>query len=470
MIIFKGCGCKISNSFDKLQHIDAIKSSEIFCNFGAMNSAPEIVEIVASRFRESLPEECSGPLMLCLSGGADSMAMLRCALLLKLDIIAVNCNFHLRGEESDRDSEFVARECSRLGVRLFRRDFCTRAYMAEHRVSEEMACRELRYAEFRRLRKETGACRIVTAHNSDDNIETFLLNLMRGAGIKGLGGMATDNGEILRPLLQVSRREIEQFMDALGAEYVTDSSNLCDTYRRNFLRLKVIPLLESRWPEARQSIAASMSNLREARAIYDGAIASAAPRPDRVSLEALSASPSPLTLLHERFRCHGASDSQLREMLACRRAGAKWMLPAGEVVFSGREFRLFRYDSADDEPPGIVMEELPMSESLCEEARRLTTHDKAYLSGSAADFCIRALRKGDRLEPLGMNGSKLVSRILHDAKVAAHLRGKILVVAEKSTGRIVWIPGIRRSRLRLLSPDTVAVTLCRLEKGGMPSK
>ena len=189
-----------------------------------------------------------------ISGGADSVAMLLGLHEAGADITAIHCNFHLRGEESERDRRFVEKLCQRLEIPLVVIDFDVNDYMLRHKISTEMACRELRYAEFRRILNEKKADRIAVAHHADDNAETLLLNLMRGAGVAGMRGMVPDTGEIIRPLLEVSRTEILHYLESKGETYVTDSTNLISDYRRNFLRNEILPLLESRWPEARRSI------------------------------------------------------------------------------------------------------------------------------------------------------------------------------------------------------------------------
>ncbi len=125
-----------------------------------------------------------------------------------------------------------------------------------------MACRDLRYAFFREEMRRLGCARIAVAHNADDNVETFLLSLMRGAGLKGLKAMTADNGEIMRPLLEVSRKDIEIYLERIGQDFITDSTNLECDFARNFLRLQVLPLLEQRWPGAKKSITKASATLQ----------------------------------------------------------------------------------------------------------------------------------------------------------------------------------------------------------------
>ncbi|MEE1365889.1 MAG: tRNA lysidine(34) synthetase TilS, partial [Muribaculaceae bacterium] len=209
-----------------------------------------------------------GRLLVAVSGGADSVALLHVLLRLRKDCIVAHCNFHLRGEESDRDERHVVDLCASHGVELLVKHFDVAAYCARHKVSVEMACRDLRYEWFRQLMADRECSRIAVAHNSDDNVETMLLNLFRGTGIDGLAAMTVDNGEILRPLLGVTRRQIEEYLRECGIKYVVDSTNLESDYRRNFVRNELLPMIETRWPGARSALARTRQNLEGTRRFY----------------------------------------------------------------------------------------------------------------------------------------------------------------------------------------------------------
>ena len=171
-------------------------------------------------------------ILVALSGGADSVALLRILLQLGHHCHAIHCNFHLRSEESDRDELFVTELCHSLGVKCEVVHFDTTNYATEHKLSIEMAARELRYQEFERIRQAHHLDVIAVAHHQDDAVETLLLNLLRGAGINGLTGIRAKNGFVVRPLLCLTRDEIISFLDHLSQSYVTDSTNLTDEYAR----------------------------------------------------------------------------------------------------------------------------------------------------------------------------------------------------------------------------------------------
>ena len=217
-----------------------------------------------------------GKYIIALSGGADSVSLL---LVLKhlesefgITLEAAHCNFHLRGDESLRDEEFCQQLCRRLHVPLHLVHFDTHAYADLHHVSIEMAARDLRYAYFEQLRRDIHAHDICVAHHRDDSVETLLLNLVRGTGLRGLRGIQPRNAHIIRPLLSHSRQQIEQYLDALGESYVTDSTNLHNDVKRNKIRLNIIPLLRELNPSVSQSIFETSLRVTEALKVFDEAI------------------------------------------------------------------------------------------------------------------------------------------------------------------------------------------------------
>ena len=209
-----------------------------------MTSMTTKLRAYAKRY-DMLPD--SGTVLVCVSGGADSMALLTALLELAptcgFDVEAAHFDHRLRGGESDRDREFVVEYCDKLSVPCHVDRGDTRTYARDHKLGIEEAARELRYAFFRELADKLGVRRIATAHNADDNAETVLLSLARGAGARGLSGIPPVRGDIIRPLLCVTREEIEAFLDERRVPFIVDSTNLSDEYSRNAIRLHVSPVL-----------------------------------------------------------------------------------------------------------------------------------------------------------------------------------------------------------------------------------
>ena len=209
--------------------------------------------------------------LLAVSGGVDSMVMAELFLNsgLHIPFEIAHCNFHLRGEASDSDEALVRDWCSRSGVPFLKKDFATCEYAAEHGVSLEMAARTLRYEWFDELCRTKGYSFVAVAHNANDNVETFLLNLLRGTGIKGLTGMKAVSAvpvpgsgtRLVRPLLGFSRGEILEYAVKSGVIWHEDHTNADTTFKRNCIRNEILPLFSRLNPSFLETISADMSRL-----------------------------------------------------------------------------------------------------------------------------------------------------------------------------------------------------------------
>ena len=261
--------------------------------------------------------------LVALSGGADSVALLLILKELGYRIEAAHCNFHLRGEESNRDEDFVKELCRKQDIPFHVIHFDTNEYAALHQVSVEMAARELRYGYFRQLRQDIGADKVCVAHHRDDAVETLLMNLMRGSGVHGLTGIRAHHGEIVRPLLAVSRQEIEEYLHSIGQDFVTDSTNLVDDVLRNKIRLNVLPLLEKINPNVAENIGKTARFMQETEKVVEAAIRQqqeeliehdAQNETEIVSIETLQQLPSPELFLYEWLAKKGFNTTQVEQL------------------------------------------------------------------------------------------------------------------------------------------------------------
>ncbi len=207
-----------------------------------------------------------------VSGGTDSVALLHILVSLGYDCVIAHCNFHLRMEESDRDEEFVRELGKQLNVPFYRVDFKTTEYASGEGISIEMAARDLRYIWFHELLQKLDAQAIAVAHHADDSIETMLMNLVRGTGLRGLTGIQPRNKKVVRPLLCCTRLELENYLIEEDLDHVEDSSNASTDYQRNKFRNEIIPLLEEVNPSARQTLYDSLLRFEGNLAIYQQAI------------------------------------------------------------------------------------------------------------------------------------------------------------------------------------------------------
>lgn len=409
-----------------------------------------------------------------LSGGADSTALLKVLTSLGYRCTAVHCNFRLRGVESDRDQQFCTDLCKSLGIPLIICSYDTKAYAAEHGISIEMAARELRYADFERIRKETGASAICIAHHRDDSVETLLLNLIRGTGLKGLTGIKPINGHIVRPLLCVSRQDIESWLGETGQSYITDSTNLETDYTRNKIRLQLLPIMRSINPGADNSIEQTAMHLQQAYALYSQAVEQALPQITAqkgnsltVNIDRLKQSVSPEGLLFEILSPLGFNDSQITSIARSfdSQPGITFCSSTHRLIKERDSFTVSPLESLDFKPVTIDIQ--PGSTTTLPNGRTLivssapagtpistqpgtATFDAAMLGNGP--ITIRTWREGDRLVPFGMKGSKLVSDLLTDCKVSATARPRQLVATFNN--EIIWVVGLRSSNLFRVTEHT----------------
>ena len=405
--------------------------------------------------------------VVALSGGPDSVAMLRALVALGYRVHAAHCNFHLRGEESDRDELFCETLCERIGVELHLIHFDTKAYAHLHQVSIEMAARALRYHYFASLCRDIKADGICVAHHRDDQVETILLNIIRGTGIGGLQGMKWRNGNILRPMLAVSRQEVLDYLGDLRQDYVIDHTNLVDDVQRNKLRLNILPLLEDVNPAVKDNILRMASHVAEADRVIVHSLdeqakrVSVSPFPSDVALdvdlEQLNRQPSPEYLLWHLLKGYGFHRTQIGEMVESQTVGNTWFNDHWVAFLSQGHLCLTRREEWDRGlAPTRIPEPGTYVVSLGDKERRLSIEVKeewrepsrepseVTLDADRVAFplLLRPIEVGDRFMPFGMKGTKLVSDFLKDQKVPLLERRKQLVLTD-AEGSVVWLVGRR---------------------------
>jgi len=411
--------------------------------------------------------------IIALSGGADSVALL---LLLKnahFNVHAAHCNFRLRGDESDRDEAFCVELCQRLGVELHRAHFDTREYAELHKVSIEMAARELRYKWFEQLRQDIGAAGICVAHHRDDSVETVLLNLVRGTGLRGLTGIQPRYGNILRPLLCVSRAEIEAFLAEKGQKYVTDSTNLEADVQRNIVRLEVLPLLRKLNPAVAENIQRTAENLVEAQQVLNVAIAKIDDS-NILNLNDIEIYGSSEYLTFEWLKKYGFNGNQVRQILEAE-TGKIISSMTGYDVLKDRG-RLIVEPALEPFKPMRIPEEGTYvmggsdaefvgknTENKTLRVRKMPVYVSkdphiATLDATKVSFplTVRRVEEGDWMQPYGMKGRKLLSDLMTDLKMTVFEKRRQLVVVD-SQGVIVWAIGLRIADFVAVSDATTTV-------------
>ena len=415
-----------------------------------------------------------GDVVVCgVSGGADSVCLLLLLKELGCRPVAAHCNFHLRAEESDADEAFVRDLCQQLEVPLHVKHFDTELFAQEQKVSIEMAARDLRYDWFRQLCQELGAKCVAVAHHRDDNVETLLLNLVRGTGLKGLCGMQPKNGVVVRPLLCVSRQEVLDYLKDKQQSYRIDSTNLKADFSRNKLRLEVLPLLREINAGADENISTAIENLNEVQMIYrycvDEFVSASIDGASEVNIEMVLRAPSPLSVLHEILSPFGFNRPQLKELLAViQRVGkssgptvngvGKTFLSNTHRVVVNREQLIIETLEQPVIKPEIrqtVMEHTP--DFRFNPDASFAYFDKAKLQGQLE---LRLVQEGDRFQPFGMKGTKLVSDFFTDLKLSRIEKARQWVLT--CDGVIVWVVGRRTSDLFRVDPDTKEILVLQL--------
>lgn len=382
-------------------------------------------------------------ILVALSGGADSVALLCMLLSLGYECEAAHCNFHLRGEESDRDEGFVRRLCQERQVPLHVTHFDTRQVAAQRHVSIEMAARQLRYDWFESVRASCRAEVVAVAHHADDSVETFLLNLIRGTGINGLRGIRPRNGRIVRPLLCLNRQDVVNYLERIGQPFVTDSTNLQDDYTRNKIRLRLLPLLEELNPSVRDTLLSTARYLDDAASLYVRGIDDGKKRVQTeggISIEALRQEPAPETLLYELLSPLGFNAARVKDVYRSLdgQSGKCFTVPGWQVV-KDRD-KLLIAPCKEPEAPMLRMMEYPYTH------RFVISHDKRIACLDAdklpdRSFHVRLWQAGDWFIPFGMTGRKLVSDYLTDRKFSLLKKRKQWVLCCGS--EIVWLIGER---------------------------
>lgn len=389
-----------------------------------------------------------------VSGGADSIAMLLAIHNAGYRVYAVHCNFHLRGEESMRDQHYVELFCQNHKIPLNIIDFNVEQHREQHGVSVEMACRDLRYAEFRNLKRESGSKRILVAHNADDNAETVLLNLMRGSGVSGLRAMRRDTGEILRPMLDISRADIEDYLNKCGVDYVIDSSNLQSDYSRNFIRNQVLPMLRDRWPHANDALnntAAIMENEEKALSYLEKMIV---PQTDILPYSNLSDAEMRQWIIRRFVKKHNGTDHIAADINECMergelQPGKRWICGDDEFVAGVEGIEYIK--AVCDTELQIEATLYENSPELMAEIKQARNNEELWLPYGPEQVKFRLRRDGDRMWPLGMKGSRLVSDIVSDAKLPVCRKRNIIVAEKVDSGEILWVEGLKRSKIDLIT-------------------
>ena len=408
-----------------------------------------------------------GDRIICaLSGGADSVALLFALYLLKeklhIDLAAAHFNHGLRGAESDRDEAFVRDFCNRYDIPLF----VGSAEVKAGKKGLEAAARDARYAFFKNLDGK-----IATAHTADDNAETVLLHLVRGTGLKGLGGIMPQNGNVIRPMLSVTRADVEAFLAEWSLPHIEDSSNETDQFLRNRLRHHVMPLLKEENPQLAENLSQMALRLRQ----DEECLAELAHR-DALSVAQLrKMHPSLRARALERFlKENGVREpeaehiSLAEDLVFSDKPSASGQFPGGITI--ARNYDTLMSVKSENLPTAVTLPENGTVELpswgirvTCKPAESLDSSPNTFTVEPCGAVMIRSRQEGDSIRLSG--GTKSLKKLFIDRKIPAHQRMRIPVIVDDKGVLGIYDIGINRDREAGKLP-AVTILLEKIDNGG----
>ncbi|KAA1248080.1 tRNA lysidine(34) synthetase TilS [Aquimarina sp. RZ0] len=410
-----------------------------------------------------------GKLLIACSGGLDSVVLTSLLHSFELDLGIAHCNFKLRGKESDRDEKFVAMLADEINVPFFTKSFKTEKYAKTHKISIQMAARELRYNWFKELLQEKNYDYVITAHHRDDNLETFMINLSRGTGIEGLTGIPEINDIYIRPLLPFSRHQILAYAKVAVLAWREDSSNSSTKYLRNKLRHDVIPAFKTVNPELLQNFDTTLQHLKQVSTFVKKQIEQV--RSDvfeysesdtiKIPIHKLQRYEDPKIYLFFLLKDYGFTAwNDILKMLTAQ---------SGKQIFS-HTHRLVK-DRVDillspivadipDRSYTIPEEErmiiIPSGMIKIKEVEEVTDIDlkTIYVDKKKLKYplIVRKWKEGDYFYPIGMTGKKKLSKYFKDEKLSLLAKERIWLLCSDNT--IIWIINYRADNRFKIEPHT----------------
>ncbi|MFO7444842.1 MAG: tRNA lysidine(34) synthetase TilS [Ignavibacteriaceae bacterium] len=410
--------------------------------------------------------------LVALSGGPDSVFLLYLFHKYKkkfdISISAFHLNHQIRGKEADKDEKFCRKMCADLSISFFPSSWDVKKIAREKKISIEEAGRSVRYAELKRISDQEGFTKIATAHNSGDNAETVLLNLIKGAGLRGAAGIPVIRDNIIRPIMILSKEEILKYLKQNKINFRLDRSNLSNDYERNYIRNKIIPLIKKRLnPSFENTILSSSFIFRnllkesdkklagELESYYNVQDGTVKVNVDKIAGINDSERTEILKLLIERNFYNPITFKDIIKILSLikKETGTKVNL-SGNLTGARERTEIFIYKNTV--PDNFEHVKIKAGEKIKLNGHTFFINNDVkipekfpnnrlveYISADniKEDFILRCWEEGDRFNPLGLKGSKKISDFLNDQKVTSTDKKKQLVLT--NDGRIVWVIGLR---------------------------
>jgi tRNA(Ile)-lysidine synthase len=399
-------------------------------------------------------------LLLTVSGGIDSVAMTYLFQSFDFDFAIAHCNFQLRGQESEDDQIFVSQLARNFNKVLHNKKFDTESYAREHNISIQMAARDLRYKWFHELAEEFKYDKIATAHNRDDVVETFLLNLTRGTGIRGLTGIKHLNGKIIRPMLYASRPEIVQYVKDHNITFREDSSNIEVKYKRNLLRHNIIPLFNSLNPSFTDTIIQESEIFRSVNGLYQSKleeikqeIIHKTDNKTIISISGFLDLELDVPVLFDIIRDFGFNYSDVKDIFHSihGQSGKKFYSENYILIRDRDSFIIELKDSEISDNTFTILNEnciivfpIKLKFEILQNVKGFQIPKLQKIIALDYDtlrfpLTLRHWQKGDYFHPLGTKGRKKLSDYFVDKKIPVTDKNKIWILTSEDD--IVWIVG-----------------------------
>ena len=416
-------------------------------------------------------------LLLATSGGLDSMVMVHLLHKLSHTIAIAHCNFQLRGMESFEDQDFVNEYAQVNQIPIFITQFDTKAFADDYKVSTQVAARDLRYNWFYELLENEEYDYILTAHHADDNIETFLIHLVRGTGLDGLTGIPTQNGSVVRPLMIFSRQEIESYAKENGISWREDSSNASDKYLRNKIRHHLVPMLKELNSDFHSSFQKTQTFLQEAQTMVEDAsimvyqqVAKEVDDQVFFDLNQLKRLPNYTSYLYQWLNEYGFMAWQDIYDLVDGQSG-KQVFSKDYRLLKDRDFLILSQLNFEVEQTEFSIEKdqkevkIPLNLSFCKvDDISVVSNTTIFVDEDEIVFplTLRKWQEGDVFQPFGMNGqSKKVSKFFKDEKLSLIEKEKIWLLC--SQNKIIWVIGLRQDERFKIKNATKNILQIKLE-------
>lgn len=406
-------------------------------------------------------------LFLAISGGIDSMVLSHLLLELSIPHTLLHCNFKLRGEASDLDEAFVIEHAKKNQLSVFTTQFETKKLAQKMGLNTQLCARELRYQWFNGFLKNESDI-LLTAHHLDDNIETFFINMLRGTGLKGLTAIKAKQHPIYRPLLPFSQQDIVDYATQNSIEFREDESNASDDYLRNKIRHHLIPLYKSLGEQTEKKFSQLNQELNDIDSYLELQVKQLKEKlndSSALSIEILLGLPP--FLLVKLFDKQGIYRKNVSEFIHFLKSDTGALFETEDVTFLNnrgeilvKEKQLINVDDSfqlDQNPQTLKCHQSYFHLSEVELSQVKFSPNTAYFDADKLSYPleIRKWKKGDKMIPLGLSGSKLVSDILNDLKINRFEKENQWIVADQK--QIIWVVGLRVSQQTAISKQTKAV-------------